>query len=68
MIAFVIMQPWTREVLLVDGTWGDVEIYEAQMEVCGCRVTAHRKAAKFLSNGIEVAVFPCELDEDGGDR
>ena len=46
MIAYVIRQLWTVEVLLLDGTWGNYEQYEDRIEVFTCQVSANRRAVK----------------------
>ena len=58
MIVYVVAQPWTNEVLLLDGTWGDYIFYEDRIEVFTCRVSANRRAAK-----VDGTVLPWETPE-----
>jgi hypothetical protein len=62
-LAYVVAQPWSREVLLADGSWGDSETYEPQIELFSCLVAAQRRAARYLNLGLEAAVCPWELPE-----
>jgi len=43
-IAYVIKQPWTDEVLLEDGTWGEYEIYWEKAWEFTSQVMANRRA------------------------
>jgi len=44
--AYVITQPWTDEVLLIDGAWGDYERYWETAWTSTSLVRANRRAIK----------------------
>lgn len=59
LIGYVLVQPWTRAVLLTDGTWGDAPDYDDRVELFTCRVKAERRARTCWQ---QVAVCPWELE------
>jgi hypothetical protein len=60
-IAYVITQPWTEEVLLTDGTWGNYEQYWEKAWTSTSLVMANRRARQV--NAVVCAILKPSLED-----